>query len=62
MFTMGPVHAWDHGLGRSVTGARNQPQGIQEGLIECAYQDGIRKEGASTPLGRLETHRSDRKF
>ena len=62
MFTVGPVHARDHGPGRSITGAQNQPQGVQEGLIECPYQDGTRKEGASTPLGHLEAHRSDRKF
>ena len=43
-------------------GGRNLPQGDQEGLIECPYQDGTMKEGASTPLGRLEAHRSDRKF
>ena len=62
MFTVGPVHAWDHGPGRSVTGTRNQLQGVQEGLIECPYEDGIRKDGASTPLGCLEAHRSDQKF
>ena len=62
MFIVGPVHARDHGPGRSVTDAQNQPQGVQEGFIECPYQDGTRKEGASTFLGRLEAHRSDRKF
>ena len=58
----GPVHARDHGPGRSVTSSQNQPQDVQEDLIECLYQGGTRKEGASTPLGRLEAHRSDRKF
>ena len=43
-------------------GGQNLLQGDQEGLIECPYQDGTRNEGASTPLGRLEAHRSDRKF
>ena len=61
-FTVGPVHARDHGPGRSVAGVQNRPQGVQEGLIGCPYQDGTRKEGASTLLGRLEAHRSDRKF
>ena len=32
-----------------------------DGLIGCPYQDGTRKEGASTPLGRLEALRSNRK-
>jgi len=62
MFTIGPVHARDHGPGRSVAGVRKRPQGVQEGLIECPYQDGTRKEGVSTPLDRLEVLRSDRKF
>ena len=43
-------------------GGRNLPQGKQEGLIVCPYHDGTRNEGASTPLGRLEAHRSDRQF
>ena len=59
MFTVGPVHAQDHALGHSVAGTQNRPQGVLEGLIGCPYQDGIRKEGASTPLGRLEAHRSE---
>ena len=62
MFTVGPVHARDHGPGRSIAGIWNRPQGLQEGLIECPYQDGTKKEGANTPLGRLEAHRSDPKF
>ena len=62
MFTVGPVHARDHGPGRSIAGVWNRPPGLQEGLIECPYQDGTKKEGASTPLCRLEAHRSDRKF
>ena len=37
----------------SVTGGRNLPQVVQEGLIGCPYQDGTRKEGASTSLDRL---------
>ena len=62
MFTMGPVHARDHGPGRSVAGGRNRPQGVHEGLIGCPFQDSTRKEGASTPLGRMEALRSDQKF
>jgi len=46
----------------SIAGVWNQPQGLQEGLMDALYHDGTRKEGASTPLGRLEAHRSDRKF
>jgi len=34
----------------------------QEGLMNALNHDGTRKEGVSTPLGRLEAHRSDRKF
>ena len=60
MFT-GPVHDRDHGPGRSVAGGRNRPKGVQEGLIGCPFQDNT-KEGASTPLGRLEAYRSDWKF
>ena len=59
MFKVGPVHARDHGPGRSVAGARNRPQGVQEGFIQCPYQDGTRKEEASTPLCCLEAHKSD---
>ena len=33
---------------------------IQEGLMYALIR--IQEEGASTPLGRLEAHRSDRKF
>ena len=62
MFTVGPVHARDNGLECSIAGEGNLPQGDQEGHIECPYHDGTRKERASTPLGRLEAHRSDRKF
>ena len=62
MFTVGPVPARDHGPGRSIACVWNRPQGLQEGLIECPYQVGTKKEEASTPLGRLEAHRSDRKF
>ena len=50
MFTVGPVHARDHGLGRSVAGAQNWPQDVQEGLIGCPYQDGTKKEGANALL------------
>ena len=62
MFTVGPVHARDHGPGCSIAGIWNRPQGLQEGLIGCPFQDGTSKEGASTPLGRLEALKSDRKF
>ena len=62
MFTVGPIHVRDHGPGRFVAGVRNQPQGVHEGIIECLYQDGTRKEEASTSHGRLEAHRSDKKF
>ena len=54
MFTVGPVHAQDHGLGRSVTGARNWPQGVQEGLIGCPYQDGT-PSVAWRPSGQTES-------
>ena len=59
---MGPVHARDNNPGGPIADVWNRPQGLQEGLIECPYQDDTKKEGASTPLGRLEAHRSDRKF
>jgi len=62
MFTVGPVHTRDHDPGCSVTGVRNLSQGDQEGLIECPFQVGAKKEGANTPLGHLEALRSDRKF
>ena len=62
MFTVGPVHAWDHGPGCSIAGVWNQPQGLQEGLIGCPHQDGTKMEGASAPLGHLEALRSDEKF
>jgi len=62
MFIVGPVNTRDHGPGCSVAGEQNLPQGNQEGLIECPFQDGTRKEGASTPLGRLEAHRLDQMF
>ena len=54
MFTVGLVHALDHGPGRSIAGVWNRPQGLQESLIEYPYQDGTKKEGAKIPLGRLE--------
>jgi len=57
MFTVSPVHSRDHGPGCSVTGVRNWPQSVQEGLIGCPFQDGTKKEGASTPLGHLEALR-----
>ena len=56
MFTVDPVYARDHGPGHSVASAQNQSQGVQEDLIGCPYQDSTKKEGASTPLGRLEAH------
>ena len=62
MFTVGPVHALDHGLGHSIAGVRNRLQGQHEGLIGCPYQDGSKKEGASVPFGHLEALRSDRKI
>jgi len=62
MFIVGLVHAWDHGPGRSTAGVWNRPQGLQEGLIGCPFQDGTKKEGASAPLGHLEALRSDRKI
>ena len=59
MFTVGPVHARDHGPGCTIVGVWNRPQGLQKGLIGWPYQDGTKKEGASAPLGYLEAHRSD---
>ena len=58
MFTVGPMHARDRDPKCFVAGARNQPQGIQEGLIGRPFQDGTKKEEASTPLGHLEALRS----
>ena len=46
----------------SIAGRRNLPRGDQEGLIGCYFQDGTKKEGASTPFGHLKALRSDRKF
>ena len=58
MFTVGLVHARDYDPGCSIAGVWNRPQGLQEGLMECPYQDGTKKEGASTPLSRLEARRN----
>jgi len=62
MFTVGPVDAWDHGLGCSIVGVWNWPQGLQEGLMGCPFQDGTKKEGASAFLNHLEALRLNRKF
>jgi len=59
MFTVGPVHTRDHDPGCSVAEGRNLPQGDQEGLIGCPFQDGTKKKGASTPLGHMEALRLD---
>jgi len=61
MFTVGPVHARDHGhrvFRCMVTEPAARPK--QEGLMYALIM--IQEEGASTPLGRLEAHRSDRIF
>ena len=54
MFTVGPVHARDHGAGYSIAGVWNRPLGLQEDLIGCPFQDGTKKEGDSAPLDHLE--------
>ena len=54
----GPLHARDHGTGRSVASIRNWPQGVHEGLIECPYQDDTKKKEASAPLSHLEALKS----
>ena len=62
MFTVGPVHAWDHGPRRSIAGVWNWPQGLDNGLIVCPFQDGTKKEGTNAPLGHLKAFRSNRKI
>jgi len=59
MFTVGPVHARDHGhrvFRCMVTEPAARP--IRRDLLYALIR--IQEEGASTPLGRLEAHRSDR--
>jgi len=56
MFTVGPVYARDHGPGRFVAGARNWPQGVQEGLIGCPSKmvPGRREQHSPRSLGGLQ--------
>ena len=52
MFTVGPVHARDHGPGRSVTGARNQPTGGSYRMpLSRWYQEGGSQHFPRSPGG-----------
>ena len=57
-----PVHTRDHDPGCLIAGVRNQPQGVQEGLIGYLFQDGTKEEGANTPLGHLKALKLNRKI
>jgi len=60
--TVCPVHAGDHGLGRSIAGVWNRLLGLQEGLRECPlsrwYQEGGGQRSPRSPGGP----QVDRKF
>jgi len=58
IFTMGPVHARNHGLGCSVAGVRNWPQGVQVvGLIVCPFRNITGGRDPALPLEYLEALR-----